>query len=173
MIELGDRLILDDGTVLCSDAAIVELLYSGRGLDSAMALPSDDIELYNAADRLLDTGYGNIDVAAGEIYDGVDWFSHWLTPAPWSSMDVGMTVLSRCQTEAEFERVQIELVLFEQRKMMSVLRHLMYLVDHWRQAGILWGVGRGSSVGSLVLYLIGINRINPLDFDLGIDEFLK
>ena len=173
MIELDNRLILDDGTVLCSDDAIMELLYSGRKLSSAIAIPSDDVQMHNAADQLLDTGYGEIDAAEGEMLSGVDWFSHWMTPEPWSAADVAEICLSRCDNTAEINRVREELVLFEQRNMIPVLRHLLYLVDHWRQRGILWGVGRGSSVGSLVLFLIGINRINPLEFDLGIDEFLK
>ena len=57
--------------------------------------------------------------------------------------------------------------------MLPVLRHLVYMVDHFRREGITWGVGRGSSVSSFVLYLIGINRINPLEFGLDIKEFLK
>lgn len=173
MIDLGNRLILDDGTVLCREAAIMELLYAGRDLSSALATPSDDIQMHNSSDQLLDTGYGEIDVAEGEILAGVDWFSHWMTPDPWSSADVAEICLSRCVNAEETARVNEELTLFKQRNMMPVLRHLLYLVDHWRQRGILWGVGRGSSVGSLVLFLIGINRINPLEFDLGIDEFLK
>ena len=38
---------------------------------------------------------------------------------------------------------------------------MKYLVDTMRNNNIVWGVGRGSSVGSFVLYKIGINRINP------------
>jgi DNA polymerase III alpha subunit len=42
-----------------------------------------------------------------------------------------------------------------------------------RKNNILWGVGRGSSVASFVLYLIGIHRINSLFYNLPIEEFLK
>ena len=65
------------------------------------------------------------------------------------------------------------MILFAQRDMLPVLRHLMWLVFSLRQRGITWGVGRGSSVSSYVLFLIGINRIDPLQFDLDISEFLK
>ena len=55
----------------------------------------------------------------------------------------------------------------------AVNRALYQFSDRWREAGIFWGVGRGSSVCSLVLHKIGINRINPMDFDLEPSEWLK
>jgi DNA polymerase III alpha subunit len=57
--------------------------------------------------------------------------------------------------------------------MFVLLQYLKYLVDTMRSNNILWGVGRGSSVASFVLFLIGIHRINSLYWDLSIDEFLK
>ena len=57
--------------------------------------------------------------------------------------------------------------------MIPVLRHLAWIVYHLRKMEIVWGVGRGSSVSSLLLYLIGINRIDPMKFGLDISEFLK
>ena len=173
MMDLGNRLILDDGTVLCTDSTLVEMLYSGLDIGSALAVPSDDIQLYSSADKLLDTGYGDINVADGSIYSDVSWFKHWMTPEPYASMDVIEHCMSRCNTDAERQRAAEELELFDQRNMMPVLCHLVFLVDHWRQRKMLWGVGRGSSVSSFILYLICINRINPLEFDLDIEEFLK
>lgn len=173
MIEIQGRQILDDGTVICSDAAIVEMLYAGHGLDSVLATDSEDVDLHNAVDMMLDTGFGRIDTASGPIYSGVDWFQHWLTPEPYATADIAQICWDRCRTDEERQRVAEELLLFEERNMMPVLKHLLYLVDQWREQGIVWGVGRGSSVSSLVLHLIGINRINPLDFDLDIREFLK
>ena len=42
-----------------------------------------------------------------------------------------------------------------------------------RKNSVLWGLGRGSSVASYVLYLLGVHRINSLYYDLDIKEFLK
>ncbi len=173
MIDLGNRRILDDGTVICTSDALLDMLYSGRTLDGMLIEPGTDVELHDAADRLLDTGYGSIATGDGEIYGSVDWDQRWLTPKPWSDINIEELCLSRCDSQAERDRVVMEMVLFRERHMEPVLQHLVYLVDHWRSNGILWGVGRGSSVSSLVLFLIGINRINPLEFDLDIREFLK
>jgi DNA polymerase III alpha subunit len=57
--------------------------------------------------------------------------------------------------------------------MFTLLKYLKYLVDTMRTHNIVWGVGRGSSVASFILFLIGIHRINSLHYDLSIDEFLK
>jgi len=78
-----------------------------------------------------------------------------------------------CSSDAELQRVGQELMLFQERNMFNLLRYLKYLVDTMRTHNIVWGVGRGSSVSSFVLFLIGVHRINSLYYDLSIDEFLK
>lgn len=171
--DLNNRKILDDGTVICNNSALIEMLYSGMDLNLAVSEPSDDVELYNLVDKFLDTNYGEIQIASEQIFKDVNWFDYWTTPDPYVSMDIEQYVFNRCKTTEEILRVQEELKRFKKHNMLPVLRHLVYLTDFWRERNIFWGVGRGSSVGSFILYLIGINRINPMDFDLGIDEFLK
>ena len=50
---------------------------------------------------------------------------------------------------------------------------MVYLVDHMRENNIVWGVGRGSSTASYVLFLIGIHKINSIQFGLDWREFLR
>ena len=54
-----------------------------------------------------------------------------------------------------------------------LLCYLKYLVDTMREHNIVWGVGRGSSVASYCLYLLGVHKINSIKFELDIKEFLK
>ena len=42
-----------------------------------------------------------------------------------------------------------------------------------KQNHIIWGVGRGSSVASYVLYKLGVHRIDSLYYNLDIGEFLR
>jgi DNA polymerase III alpha subunit len=42
-----------------------------------------------------------------------------------------------------------------------------------RKENIVWGVGRGSSVASYVLYLIGVHKIDSLYYNLDVEEFLR
>jgi DNA polymerase III alpha subunit len=99
--------------------------------------------------------------------------SNWLMPEQYKTMDIAQYVLNQCHGEAELQRAGKELLLFQERDMFVLLRYLKYLVDTMRENNILWGVGRGSSVASFVLFLLGIHRINSLYYDLSIDEFLK
>jgi len=97
----------------------------------------------------------------------------WHMPEEYKTLDIAKYVLDRCQNESELQRAGEELLLFQERNMFELLKYLKYLVDIMRKNNIVWGVGRGSSVSSFVLYLIGIHKINSLYFDLSIEEFLK
>lgn len=99
--------------------------------------------------------------------------SNWFMPQEYIDFDIAKFVLDLCKTEAELQRVGDELLKFQDRGMFPLLRYCKYLVDTMRKNNIVWGVGRGSSVSSYVLYLIGIHRINSIHYDLSIDEFLK
>jgi DNA polymerase III alpha subunit len=98
---------------------------------------------------------------------------NWYIPDEYLELDIAKFVLDKCNTEAELQRAGEELLLYQERDMFVLLQYLKYLVDTMRKNNIVWGVGRGSSVSSFVLYLIGIHRINSLYYDLSIDEFLK
>ena len=57
--------------------------------------------------------------------------------------------------------------------MLDLLFYLKYLVDTMRGNSIVWGVGRGSSVASYVLYLLGVHKVDSIKYDLDINEFLR
>jgi DNA polymerase III alpha subunit len=97
----------------------------------------------------------------------------WYMPDEYKHFDIAKYVLDLCETDAELQRVGEELLKYQELEMFPMLCYCKYLVDTMRKHNVVWGVGRGSSVSSYVLYLIGIHRINSLHYDLSIDEFLK
>ena len=99
--------------------------------------------------------------------------STWLMPDEYKNMDIAKWVLEQCKDESELQRAGKELLMFQKRDLFPLLQYLKYLVDTMRSNNIVWGVGRGSSVASFVLFLIGIHKINSLYYDLPIEEFLK
>ena len=99
--------------------------------------------------------------------------SNWYMPTEYKELDIAKFVLDQCTNEAELQRAGEELIMFQERNMFVLLQYLKYLVDTMRNNNIVWGVGRGSSVASFVLYLIGVHKINSLYYDLPIEEFLK
>jgi Bacterial DNA polymerase III alpha NTPase domain len=172
MIDLGNRWIADDGTVILSADGALEALYAGSNLDGCLIAPHEDVELYQQSIRLLDMDLRKLCTDPQQLTQQ-DWYDRWQTPDAYAHTDVLSHCLAKCGTEAQRDLVHMEMQLFAEREMLPVLRHLIYMVDNLRKRGIVWGVGRGSSVSSYVLFLIGINRIDPMKFDLDVSEFLK
>jgi DNA polymerase III alpha subunit len=102
-----------------------------------------------------------------------DCSNDWFMPDNYRNFDIAAYVLNLCNTDEELQRVGKELLLYQKRDMFVLLQYLKYLVDTMRTNNIVWGVGRGSSVASFVLFLIGVHKINSLYYDLPIEEFLK
>ena len=99
--------------------------------------------------------------------------NNWYMPQEYYAIDVKNYLLDKCQTQEERDRVELEYKLFEEKKFIKVLQFLIYFIDTLRANSIVWGVGRGSSVASLCLFLIGVHKINPLQYNLNITEFLR
>ena len=88
-------------------------------------------------------------------------------------MDIAKWVLDKCTTQDQLQRVGAELLEFQRRDMMLLLKWMKYFVDTCRTNKVVWGVGRGSSVASYVLYLIGVHRIDSMKYNLDWQEFLR
>ena len=156
---------------------LVSMIYSGHVDKCHVVLcdPSDDIEKFNAAMReqyLPELKqYIPLDVDQ-KTFDGA-LQSEWFMPDEYKQLTIQNYILNKCKTDQEIERVSEELKAFRERDMFNLLRYMVYLVDFMRENNIVWGVGRGSSVASYVLYLIGVHRINSIQFNLDWREFLR
>jgi hypothetical protein len=106
-----------------------------------------------------------------------DWHAKnqtvWHMPDQYKNLDIAEHVLKLCNTDAELQRCGQELLLYQERDLFPLLQYLAYLVDVMKTNHVIWGVGRGSSVASYVLYKLGVHRIDSLFYDLSIDEFLR
>lgn len=99
--------------------------------------------------------------------------NNWYMPDEYKQLDIAEHVLSLCKSTAELQRVGEELLLYQERNLFHLLRYLTYLVDLMKENNLIWGVGRGSSVSSYVLYLLGVHRIDSIYYNLDIAEFLR
>ena len=97
----------------------------------------------------------------------------WFMPAQYQQLDIAEHVLSLCSSDAELQRCGHELMLYQERGLFDLLRYLKYLVDVMTHNRLIWGVGRGSSVASYVLYKLGVHRIDSMYYDLDPNEFLR
>jgi len=99
--------------------------------------------------------------------------ANWNMPEDYHDLDVVNYLLELTTTPEQRVRVLIEIDLYQERGMIIVLKFLKYLVDICEENNIVLGVGRGSSVASYCLYLLGVHRIDSIKYDLDIKEFLK
>jgi hypothetical protein len=159
-----------------SEKELCDLLYTQPSLDLTQFLV-DDPTVFNNAVRSLFADVPNLktyvpyDVEVEE-FDQVQQ-AEWHMPEDYLNFDVAKWVLDQCNTDEELQRVGQELLMYQERDAFMLLRYMKYLVEVMRENGIVWGVGRGSSVSSFVLYKLGVHRINSLYYDLDPSEFLK
>lgn len=98
---------------------------------------------------------------------------NWPMPHEYYDIDLESYFAQKISSVIEAERVQLELALFRERNLETVVKFIIYLVDLMRKNNIVWGVGRGSSIASYCLYLIGLHKIDSIKYELDIKEFLK
>jgi len=96
----------------------------------------------------------------------------WNIPADYQSLDIESFLVEKCPKE-NYDRLIKEINLYKKYKMIDVLKAMKYIIDTLRKNNVVWGVGRGSSVASYVLFLLGVHKIDSVKYDIPIDEFFK
>jgi len=141
----------------------IEILYRNRQLHD-VAFATDLAQQYNTvADEL----------GLHQITDEQYVSLQFNIPQHYKEIDVEQYVLTRAVDRVSRERVEAELMEYKTRNLYPVLQLMIYIVDTMRKHGVVWGVGRGSSVASYILYLIGVHKIDSIRYNLNIREFLK
>lgn len=166
------------GQISRTEEEVIKLLYQDPDipLKNIKFSEIDTIEKFNRAANLcgIDISINFPDNITLELkeFDSKNQ-KEWFMPKDGYCPNLFEMLYSMCETDTQKERVSKELELFIKHDMIELLDFLKYLVDTMREKNIIWGVGRGSSVASYVLYLIGVHKIDSLKYNLDIGEFLK
>lgn len=165
------------GQAILSSENLRDLLLQGRNISHLNVLPDDDIELFEKyqAELLNETitFLGNPEETLTFDEFHLKAADEWIFPKVYQQIDVKSWLLDKCKTSQEVDRVNEEYVLYEKRDLIMLLRLFIFLVDYMRKKNFVWGVGRGSSVSSYILYLIGIHRVDSIKYGLDIKDYLK
>jgi len=98
----------------------------------------------------------------------------WNMPDEYRSIDIRQHISNtHTLSQEQWDRVDIELEEFKQRNLIDLLRFFVYFINTIRNNNVIYGVGRGSSIASYVLYLLKVHRIDSFKYNLDIKEFLK
>jgi hypothetical protein len=164
------------GRVLVDERDVCARLYVDPSLDVSRITLKDSTR-YNAAIEKLYLDWDPLLELEEISVSPEEWHRQnqqtWLMPDEYKDMDIACWVLDQCADQNELQRCGQELLMFAERDCIELLKYLKYLVDTMRNNNIVWGVGRGSSVASFVLYLIGVHKIHSLRHNLDIEEFLR
>lgn len=176
-LEFDNRIILSTGEVVAPYETLVELAREGINFSEVLTMPDPLVDKYN---RISSTPL--------IVWDGNDIPSKpdrlkWNTPEEYREIDIyeyiGMCIEVKAEndpiylSEPYIQRVKMELEEVKKLNFEPVIRHIIFLVDHFRTNKVVWGVGRGSSCASLILFLVGLNKIDPVKYDIPMNEFFK
>jgi DNA polymerase III alpha subunit len=170
---LNDRTLWYDGTLETAAGGAAEMILCG--FDAAKIVvreENEDVELYNSIeDEPLQSHKEKNDELCRE----------WLIPESLKGRPVHEMIIDRLyeflKTVPEdkhqnyIARVELELREISDRNLELLFKALVFAVNTFRENGVVWGVGRGSSCASLCLFLLGVHLIDPVRFEIPLEEF--
>lgn len=167
-----------NGEMIFDEEDLCNLMMQGRVLTDMQMIVDPKVNIESIIKVVEDPGMlihwtfpDHSDISVPD-WDGMKQ-RNWHMPQEYKDVDIAAHILNLCRTDAELQRVGEELLLFQERNLFDLLKYLHYLVAVLKDNHVIWGVGRGSSVASYVLYLLGVHRIDSMFYDLDPREFLR
>jgi hypothetical protein len=161
---------LKDGYISLDTDEVIEELLKGNGVNNITLTDNSELQKYIESCNKYHTPVLNLSI---KQESHAELIKKWRIPKEYLDIDPVEYIVKRCKTDVEFKRAGDELVEFNKRNQLILINLMIYIVDLMRKNNIVWGIGRGSSVASFCLFLIGINKINPLEYDIDYREFFK
>lgn len=159
------------------ESDLIKLLYNNPTTDLSLVYLDDP----NKHNHAITVNYSDLSKINELLHINLtveDWHkqnqTNWHMPEEYKNFDIAAWILNECRSnENELQRCGQELLEYSARDLLPLLQYLKYLVDTMRKNNVVWGVGRGSSTASFVLYKIGVHRINSIEYQLPLEEFFK
>lgn len=179
LIDLDNRIITDTGQVVAKPNLLVRKALSDQVFTDMMTIDGLDIQLYNQKvgnDKKIRiwNDDGEVEGPPRETYD-------WNVPDTYKNMTLSILedilvdeLMSRDLIDDTYsERLADELEKVEEHDMLFFIQCLVYIIDTFKENDVVWGIGRGSSCASLVMFLLDVNKVDPVKYDIPMEEFYK
>ena len=174
--ELDDRILYYDGDTVVSPNRVLECIDLGL-VNFYVTEITPEIEQFN---RLTSTPIKTKTECRSLTFE-------WNIPAEYKTLNVEEYLEDKLDdaiskltgklagpiVRARVHRMYDELELYEKLDLIPILRVIIYIINTLTEKNIVWGVGRGSSVSSYVLYLIGVHDVDSVKYKLDIFDFLR
>ena len=173
--ELNDRVLWFDGVNEVLADLVPRLLLMEVPISKIVVRePNDDVNLFNLInDEQIEntkTDIGQLDKSWNipPQYRDMDLSAHMAKALEQFSLDKN---LNSSEYQVYSSRLNDEMRIIQEHGVESLFKTLIYVVDTFRRDGIVWGVGRGSSCASLVLFLAGLHKVDPVKYNIPMSEF--
>lgn len=165
MIELEHRFLLENGYSLVDSITASELLFEHNGSlpSHYQVLEDEDARLYESKyrERVLWDGQETLNHNARQVYKPID-------------LNYFYDLIASDDLYSDHKnRLNKEIAFFKKHNLESFLQEVNTLIKQFKEQNVIWGVGRGSSCASYLLYLMGVHMIDPVRFDIPFSEFSK
>lgn len=161
------------GNPIFNQTDVFKLLYQGN----TSVLPQLTVENSSEITQLANIAEIHFNTIENNSLTIEEWDKNrqnsWFMPNEYKHLDIKTLCIAKCNTITEENRVIEEYAEFEKLNIIDLLRWCKYFVDICAENNIIWGVGRGSSTASYILYLIGVHRIDSIKYNLDWKEFLR
>lgn len=156
--------------------AVLDALLEGKEPKGTIVLSSqDEIRKYTSAPSLNSKYTFDLPITDSEYAAQLhlDQQAHWCYPPEFEEIDILEYVYSLCSDDKERARVKVEYDYFVEANALNLLRYIVYILSVCVEQDVIWGIGRGSSVSSYLLYKLGVHSVDSLAYDLDFSEFAK
>lgn len=161
------------GQCIYNENEVFDVIMQGIDIANTRLLVTDaDVDKINNATHKLTAKQYIEPLISVEEFDENNQ-ENWHMPDDYKEMNIAEYILGLCTTQDELQRCGNELLMYQDRNLFNLLKYLKYLVDTMKKNNIIWGVGRGSSVASYVLFKMEIHKVDSMFYKLDVSEFLR
>ena len=175
-IELIDHLLWPDGIIQVTPEKLIDFTFklSAKGRVNCLSVTeiTPEIKQFNS--------FGDHQLLVKKSVDPEIFPPEWILPERYKYLDLDeylFGLVDRIERddlyEKRVERLSSEIWLYKEQKLDDVLRILIYLVDTMKEQNVIWGVGRGSSCSSYLLFLLGLHEVDSVRYSIEVTDFIR
>lgn len=173
LLDTNQYKITNMGMVIAKYELLLDLIKNKKNF-KVLSEYHDDIELYNRRNPEI-----SIPIWDGKDIKLDDNTYKFNIPEKYVNLNITEYVIEKIEERFNdiplvyLERIELELCMMYERHMEDFIRCLIYIRDIFIANNVVYGIGRGSACASLVLFIIGLHKVDPIKYDININEFLR
>lgn len=179
LIELDDRIITDTGETIAKHSYLIGKILRQEPVGSIRVKECQDVRRYQDQSGQRFEYWEDDEKIEGPSLETYKWN----IPETYLKLDLDARVRTELERflnqndpenpETYRDRTEKELKLIREQNMTEFFQALIFIIETFQERNLVYGVGRGSSAASFVLFLLKIHRIDPVRYQIPMEEFFK